>query len=226
MDRTPPNPDPFGWEAKRRRQWHALKSQLAAEEEAARGRPRSEEDELFLYFTNNAQRILFVLVTAAADPAASHVPYITPEAWASRLKIRPTQAANALRNLSDRGIVAPPQHPAPIPLDGLLRFLAAKLKAEEPQPEMHGPEDCLYISLHDWIKEYVASQTDLVAEEEESRAADLAEGIVYAIWERSGGLWGWAGDYVAEHGRCGLCRVRVGVVAMSVSMIDVDHPAP
>ena len=145
------NLDPFGWEAKRRRQQAELEAELAewsAEDEAAAAAEAKERIQL----TWNAHRILFALVTFAADPEEYSHATFTLEQWAAHFKIRSTQAADALRCLSRYGII--PKHPEPVPLDGLLRFLADKLKAEEPDESGHGPDDLLYICGADWIMEY------------------------------------------------------------------------
>ncbi|MCY3942769.1 MAG: hypothetical protein OXG18_03275 [Gemmatimonadetes bacterium] len=148
---TPPNPDPFGWEVKRRRQAEraAEAAQWAAEAEAAALVRELEER---IEFSMNEHRILFALVTLAADPHLPQAPALTAEQWAQHFNIRPTQVTYAFRHLHQLGI---PKPPTPIRLGGWLRFLADKLKAEEPDEFGHTPEDMLYIFASDWIMEYV-----------------------------------------------------------------------
>ena len=151
MSSKPPNPDPFGWEAKQGRRQAELEAeaaQWAAEAEAA---TLAREPEERIEFSTNEHRILFALVELAADPHLTQAPTITVEQWAQHFNIRPTQVTYAFRHLHRLGI---PKPPAPILLDGLLRFLADKLKAEEPDEFSHTPEDMLYIFASDWVMEY------------------------------------------------------------------------
>ena len=234
------SPDPFGWDDKLRRQEEEA-GEAWREEEAERteARPADEAPD-YLYFSWNAYKILFALVTLAADPASSHVPYATPEQWAGVFKIRPKQAASALRLLSEHGIIPHPKQPGPIPLDGLLRFLADKIKDEEPDleaasPEHRSPSDLIYFFSDPWIKEYRRIQAGGPGEAArvaaERAAAKAEESKLYIqvlaleqIEERSSpSQVRWVTRYIAQHGECGVCRLRVGLVGVWVSIIDIDQ---
>ena len=136
-----PAPDPFGWAAERKRQaaglpatpppagWKAI--QPSPE-------PARDVDELqrrmdFL-LSDDEGDILFALLEWAADPHLTQAPGLTVQQWAHYLNIPPPHVTAAFRELHRLGI---PKLPAPIPLDGLLRFLADR----EPggRPGLAGP---------------------------------------------------------------------------------------
>ena len=171
---TPP-PDPFGWEAALRRQaaeleaeWEAAEAQRADEAAA-----RDEELRRIAAFelSHNEGLILFALVELAADPHLTQAPAITVEQWAHHFNIRPTQVTYAFRKLHQFGI---PKPPAPVPLDGLSRFLADKLKAEAEEGAadvlewavggpfggaVSGPKSLFDIQAPYWIAEHFKSQS-------------------------------------------------------------------
>ena len=149
-------PDPFGWEDERTRQEAALQAEM--EEWMAADEAEDEDERRYageFYLSYNEGRILFALVTLAADPHLTQAPAITVKQWAHHFNIRPAQVTSAFRHLHRLGI---PKPPTPIPLDGLLRFLADQVKAvAESAGGDYGrgvPQSLLNFSAGDWIAEY------------------------------------------------------------------------
>lgn len=153
--------DPFGWEAEQSR----YEAELQAENEEWNAEQEAEDErrwaeELKFHLSYNEGRILFALVTLAADPHLTQAPVITVEQWAQHFNIRPTQVTYAFRRLYQFGI---PKPPAPIPLDGLLRFLAEKVKARAERFAgdylSGGPEGLFEVVHAGWIGEYFKTHT-------------------------------------------------------------------
>lgn len=149
-------PDPFRWEDERTRREAALQAEMAermAADEAEDEAERRVAGEFYLSYTEG--RILFALVTMAAAPHVTQTPAITVKQWAAYLNIRPTQVTHAFRYLHLIGI---PKPPAPIPLDGLLRFLAGQVEAVAARAadgyELGGPEGLFNFTARDWLIEY------------------------------------------------------------------------
>lgn len=155
---TPP-PDPFGWEAAARAEEQAEEAFWEAhggEEVSVTDAELRRLEKWHLHY--NAELILFALVELAADPHLTQAPAITVEEWAQHFNIRPTQVTYAFRKLHQFGI---PKPPAPVPLDGLPRFLADKLREHA---HVWGVSSAKSVpgdgTTHvDWIEEYFKSQS-------------------------------------------------------------------
>lgn len=172
---TPPL-DPFGWEALRAEEqaaeeafWEALRAgeqaageafweALQPEETAAIDPDQWWRERETWHLHDNAERILFALVELAADPHLTQAPAITVEEWAQYFNIRPTQVTFAFRRLHEFGI---PKPPAPVPLDGLPRFLADKLRAHAREWGVRAAESIVGdgATHMEWIEEYFKSQS-------------------------------------------------------------------
>ena len=156
--------------AERRRLAKAAAKDTPSPEEARRiaaRLPQQVKDQVVLEYYErmqkwhlpyNAERILFGLVELAADPHLTEAPPITVEQWADHFDIRTAQVTYAFRELARFGI---PKPPSPVPLGGLLRFLAGKLKAMEREWGVRAAESVPGDGkTHEgWIEEYFKSQS-------------------------------------------------------------------
>lgn len=160
--------DPFGWEAERRRQAAGLPATpppFGWEAIEPRVEPTRDVDELRRRFefllSRNEGRILFALVEEAAAPHLTLSPGLTVEQWAQYLNIRPTQVTAAFRRLHQFGI---PKPPAPIPLDGLLRFIADQIKGAAKTwvrgwLQVGYPKGLFDACVNAWLAEYFKTHT-------------------------------------------------------------------
>ena len=76
-----------------------------------------------------------------------------------------------------------------------------------------------------WWKPPPATAADFFQLPEPSQAELIRDEILDELWKR---IWPyeerWAAAYAGQHSVCGICRVRVGLVAATITLSDVDLP--